>query len=856
MYNSLSEHLNSQINNTTNINEGLFDIFSKNGKEKEAKGFFGIIGSIFSAISGDDAIGKALKEQEKKAEENAKTREKDLAKASEDMMIAKMSADFEQRENQLTLANRQKVAAYRAQERQLKDEANFWKSNKRQYTAEQLDGFNRTREELYGSLGTIDDEGIVELNRLTTLITTDENGNTLSIEEIQKKAKDDPEFKKQLDKYDKLAKKFRKPMIEGISTEDFYKQLGQTYAAGAEISRAQTALTDAKTLADDYDKKSKLVSTFKEKETEHKKAQEALNVATSAVENFGDQYVTVDANGKVVAKGDANFKAALKPFEGTNLSDETALNEYIDKLKGMGVPESIVTTIQNAANNPGESGDIANAIENAVNNLSDDQVSEISENIIQHQQTQYDELKAKKEEAEANVTNNPKPSKDDPEFADIKDMSDKQMIEYDVITDIGKQTQQTITKGLKTAQDQVNKLEEQRQQRAAKRKAENDDYQAMQKRKVPDEFKDEVNKAKSGLEAGETKVDGKPGIRVPKLDENGKPIFDKDGKPEYDFIPKPGPNASEDEQKEYDRQRDKIVLNTKVGDASSESIEYRDGKYYYKDGDDEMELNPNDPSDKSEIARIYAEQQIRYEQRALIIGKKQELADKLSKCIKDGDLDSEAYKKLSPAEKEAMRDILSGKTSIDDMFTGVDLAGSSIKDKVNTFKKQHDDLNTNDKNSFEKYMDDIDDEENTSDEDADHDEEDNVDDKDFVNKDDELETDETEETIDDEGNKQQTPVKLKNPAKIWHRRKKKNGNGQTSSYYDKDDNSISKKDFKKRMETYKEALKKKKDKQNSTNNSTNNTAKPPTQPTARNDESRIDYTNLSNWLFERLLNNI
>ena len=852
MYNSLSEHLNSQINNTTNINEGLFDIFSKNGKEKEAKGFFGIIGSIFSAINGgDDEISKALKAQEQKAEENAKTREKELTKASENMLIAKLNADFEQRENQLTLANQQKVAAYKAQERQLKDEANFWKNNKRQYTAEQLDGFNRTREELYGSLGTIDDEGIVELNRLTTLITTDENGNTLSIEEIQKKAKDNPEFKKQLDKYEKLAKKFQKPMIEGVSTEDFYKQLGKTYAAGTEISKAQTALTDAKALADDYEKKSKQVSTFNEKMTAHSEAQKALNTATSAVENFGgDGKASVDANGKVTVDI-SHFPLTANADDADNFD----LEGHINKLRDQGVPESILTKMQDAYNsNPGGISAMDDAVSDS--KLTDEEKSQIEEGITARMQTQYDELKSKKEEAEANVANNPKPSKEDPEFADIKDITDEQMIEYDVTTDVGKQTQRTITKGLKDAETQVTKLEEQRQQRAAKRKVENEDYQAMQKRRVPDEFKDEVNKAKSGLDVGETKVDGKPGIRVPKIGEDGEPVLDKDGKPVYEFKPKPEPNASEDEQKEYDRQRDKIVLNTKVGDASGESIEYRDGKYYYKYGKDEMELDPKDPSDKSEITRIYAEQQIKTEQRALILSKKQELADKLSKCIKDGDLDPEAYKKLSPAEKEAMRDILSGKTSVDDMFAGVDLAGSTIKDSVNSFKKQHDDFDTNDKDSFEKYMNDIDDEKNTSDEDADHEEEDNIDDKDFVNKDGELETDEEEEYTDEEGETRTRPKTLKNPAKIWRRKKKKNGEGQTSSYYDKDGNSISKKEFKKRMETYKEALKKKKEKQNTTNNNTNNTAKPPVQPTARNDESVINYTNLSNWLFEKLLNNI
>lgn len=864
MYNSLCEHLNSQLNDTpANINEGIFDIFSRNGKENEAKGFFGIIGSIFGAISGDDAIGQALKKQEEDAEKNAKKRESDLAKASEDMLVAKMNADFEQRENQLTLANQQKIAAYKAQQRQLKEEAAFWKNNKRQYTAEQLEGFNRRREELYSSLGAIDDEGIVELNRLTTLITTDENGNTLSIEEIKQKAKDDPEFKAQLDKYEKLAKKFHKPMIEGASTEGFYKELGKTYAAGTEISRAQTALTDAKALADDYKKKSEQVSTFNEKKTAHEKAVAAATTAADTVKNFGSTNgCEVDGNGNITKVTLPNLQAA------TENNNEFKLDEHLNKLQEQGVPQSIIDKARNAYQEAENNGslDPIEAMNSAVSALSSEEQTEFENAVKENMQTKYNEAVAAKDQADAAVSATPKPDLNDPEFADIKDMTDKQMIEYDVTTDVGKQTQTTITEGLKDAETKVSKLEEQRQQRAAKRKAENEEYQAMQKSKVPDEFKEDVKKAKSGLDPGETKVDGKPGIRVKKVDENGNPILDKDGKPEYEFIPKPGPNASADEQKEYDKQRDKIVLNTKVGDGSGESIEYRDGKYWYKDGDSEaIELDPKDPSDKSEITRIYAEQQIRTEQRALILGKKQELADKLSTCIKDGDLDPEAYKKLSPAEKEAMRDIMSGKTSVEDMFAGVDLAGSAVIDKVNDFKKQHDNLD--DKDSFDEYMKDIDDAddiETGEGSDADHDDEDNVDadEEGMLNDDGELETDETEEYTDNEGNTKTRNKKLKNPAKIWRRKKKKNGKGTTSSYYNKDGDSISKKEFKKRMETYKKALKKKKDKQtppptNTTTNTQNNGGKPLDPPPHRaGDASAIDYTNLSNWLFERLLNSI
>ena len=38
MYNLLSNHLNSQLNDTpANINEGIFDIFSKNALKKKDK---------------------------------------------------------------------------------------------------------------------------------------------------------------------------------------------------------------------------------------------------------------------------------------------------------------------------------------------------------------------------------------------------------------------------------------------------------------------------------------------------------------------------------------------------------------------------------------------------------------------------------------------------------------------------------------------------------------------------------------------------------------------------------------------------------------------------------------------------
>jgi hypothetical protein len=95
-------------------------------------------------------------------------------------------------------------------------------------------------------------------------------------------------------------------------------------------------------------------------------------------------------------------------------------------------------------------------------------------------------------------------------------------------------------------------------------------------------------------------------------------------------------------------------------------------------------------------------------------------------------------------------------------------------------------------------------------EDFDGDEENSQEDND-VDKD--LDTD-YEETDDeknsDEGKKAERDSNGKriNPAKVWHKRKKKNGKGSTKSYYNSKGNSISAKDFRDKMTNYKTYVKK------------------------------------------------
>lgn len=842
MYTSLSNHLNNTVYRhiDVNINEGLFDkLFGGNG---QAKGVFGFIGNLFSALSKeDDALSKALKEQEAKAETNAKNRENELLKSAEGAMIAKLNADFEQKENQLTLAHKRKVAAYKAQERQFREDATFWKNNTREYTAEQLDGFNRKREELFQGLGSTGNDELLEFNQLATIITTDPNtGDTLSIEDIRKKSalKEgdegyDPEFAKNFARFNELGKKYKKPLIESAKSDEFFEAMKIVPVYANEYNNAKTELEKTQEIVDDFTKKSQQVATFNEKQKAHEKAVTAANTAASAVNNFGadsNGLCSVDGNGDIVID---TTKLNIDFSPGEAEDKQEALNTRLEELRQQGVPESVLDRARAAYASVPKGGNVVDAVNNALQ--SDESKSEIEEGLKTHYQKKYDEAKAAKDQADAAVSATPEPDLNDPEFADIKDLDDKQRLEYDVTTEVGKKNKTDIEKELKTKQTKITDIEKTRNARKEKAKAVHSEYKALQKGKVPEELQDAVNKAKQGITFGETKnKEGKVGVET------------KDG-----FLEKPGPNATPEEKEKYDNAIDELAMSKTVKDLDPNEIIKRDGKYYQVINGEPM------PMTEEEAIQAYAENAIKAEQRAELLDKKQKFADNIAKCIKDGDLDPAAYKALSKAERATLQKILSGELKAEDVFTGVDLSGTATLDKVTEFKKSHDNLD--DKDSFDEYMKDLDDEAEDKgfDGDADHDDDDNVEDdeKGLLNDDGELETDETEEYTDEEGNTQTGPKKLKNPAKIWRRKKKKNGKGTTSSYYDKDGNSISKKEFKKRMATYKKALKTKKDKQAQ---QTNTQADPPVQDPPRRvgDASVIDYTTLRDWLFERLMDQI
>lgn len=825
-HSSLSEHLSIKLDTQIQckaennvVNEGFFDMF---GNKEKAKGLFGVLGGLFDVITGDtnknDKLKEAMKANKEKAKEGAKKRQNDLKNSAQAALIAKINARHEQRENQLTIANKKRVNAYKALERQYKDEGNFWRKNTEEYTAEEIAAMNKISDKRYRALGVVDNNELQEFHQLFTIITTDKDGNTLSVEEIRKKANAkkgeegyDAEFVENYKRFNELGKKYNKPMIDGASSEEFYKEMEHVPLYANEYQHAQEEVERAGQELEDFERKSKLVSDFKDKQKKHNEAKEAKEAAEAEVSNFGSANgCEVDANGKVSIDDDYQLPSLKATTSDNNNFD---LEEHLKSLKKKGVPKSVLTKLRNAYNeaNSGDNPDPISAMNDAASSLTEEDNTAIKEGVVAKLQEQYDAAKSKREAADTNLSSNPAPSlDDDPQYAEIKDLekegSNGDFGEYDVTTEAGKKAQDEYKKDVKEAKKALADIEKDRAARKEAAVQTHNEYKATQEGKMPEELRADVEKATKGVSLGETKNDGEIGIWYPSETAENK-----------QFLKKPAVNAPEEEKEKYKSQREEVALNATFSNDDIITVkknpdydsEDPDSKPYITITKDKDGNEVKTPISKKEAINICTKNDIAARHEADVLALKQQLADKISACIKDGDLNSEAYKKLSKNERDVLRKILSGETDPKEMFKGVDTFGSTTIDKVNAFKKAHTDMDTSDKGAFDEYMKELDDED-AGDEEIDDTDDDAKDDNDYE---------------DEEG------TTISNPAKTWKKRKLKNGNGTTKAYYNKDGASISAKDYKKRMDNYKKAkARKAKEQSNET----------------------FNYVNLGNHLFESI----
>lgn len=876
MYNSLSKYLNTSFKKNTNIqlNEGfslsnLFKHSSTNKEQEAAKGFFGIIGTLFSKLTGNDStedeITKTLREQEEKAEQNAKEREEKLAASSEGAFVAKIKAKFAQKENQMDLVNARKCAAYDAKKKQLEDEAKFWEKNKTEFSAEQIAELDTQREEAFKQLGGLEKSDLQRMNMLAGIISCDKDGKPLSKEDILKKIKKptsdtpnadyDEELAGYVEEFNKLAKKYGKAITESMTDKQFQNVMGKYQQGVLAIPTAENALEAAKKQKDDFDKKAEQVAKYNEKMKKHNDAvekqekleQELAEFEKGKIDGIEDSenkvfdVVEVDGKKKVKVTNKDSLKLALIQLAThsddvkKDNSDEIDINKYKAKLASYGIPETVIDAIveqtEGSVFEPNES-----KISDAINALDGDDLTNMQEKFEQKLQQNYDGLTLKIENAKNEVKNNEEPKLNDGNYNDIKNLSDSQRLAYDVTTSAGKDTQTKLADGLKEAEKQVNSIKKSKEAAAEQRKARIKEYTADKENRVPDALKDKVKEATQGVGYGEIKKNGKVGIEIePAEGENGPK-----------FIPKPGPNASEEDIKKYDEAKRKKLLNGNLENIKPTKIkveeETKNGtttyKYYTLDKDGKQTS-----IDEEKAIEIYAENQKMAEHQAELLKYKQDLAKLLTSCIKNGELDKEKFKKLSESDKASIIDILKEEDGIDKCFKGVDLAGNktisdikkiitddnreSILDAMEDFEVELEDENYEETGEDDKVEDD-----------DEHAENENGDKLVKVNgkwyKKSDL--DENGDPIDDA--EVQTKRKLINPQKVWKQRTIKSGpreGSKTKSYYNKNGDSISKDEFKKKLERYN----KKKQGQGGSN----------TTGTTESVQSK-GYTSLSNYLLE------
>lgn len=845
-YNSLSNYLNSTFNcNTTQNNiikeDLLGNITSFFSGKKEANkklGFFGAIGAMLGSFTSkvkdtNSSKNPFLAEYTRQVEDEAKREQKRLENelnAEDKVEIARLKAEYEHRQRQLDLASQNKVKAYNATERRLKDAEKKVKTNKLLYSAAQNEALI-TKIRTEGAENSLDSNPLKQMQELALLIYMKPDGSVRSGEELKAELENEnSELKQYVEEYNKIADKFKKPILDSMNTEDFIKEHESMTNEAYTNSTIETELEDAINAKKSFEKGRKAFNAVKEMQDEYDK----IGNEITKIDNF--------FNSEENPNGDT-IKTKLNELLGEELNlgsfnngDQFDATKFGARLESLGIPSDIIDKIKNSE---GVLNGDADSIKAAINGLESKDIDEIITNV-----------KNKKEELEKKQENSidMKSLTLEEQIAKINKVYEndeakrKEMVE--LVTHYHEQlNQEDIEKGLyneeieasqtyfdnltadvKKAETRKQKLKDQQEaNRIARQKAETA-IKYREENAIPDSIKDDVENQLQGLEGDE------------QMDKDGNIYFMDGDEPVYKPV-----NGSEEEQNKYIERRNKHLLSIDL-----ENYGKGEGTDYY--GAKKIEVNPgSDPetytityadgtqdTNASKDDAIFAKtNQLQHNRsRQLILSAKQEMADTLNKYISDGELkmdEIEALRKSTKPEDQLKYEMLAycieNSDNIETFFNGVDLIGNDTLNSIKTaFKKGNVD-NTGEikakmSDDYEKYdvAKNSSDWEDENDADADDDEETDSDEEDEVNAKNEAgdslvkidgkwyKTDD----VDDEGNlksdaKPQTNVsnkKIKNPAKEWKRRKRKNGKGTTKNYYNKKNESISEKEYKERMFRY------------------------------------------------------
>lgn len=897
-YASLSEHLNKKLSENTisanQIDEGFFNnvinFFGKNRKtdentSKKEQGFLGALGSLIKNLTQVNAPTDKLLQKYEKIEQDRLKSEQDRLKnelaAEEEREIARLDAQYAQEKNQLDIASQRRVDMYRAHKKQLEDVTKKISSNTLLYSSEQNAQILNNINNLGRDLNVDESSDAMKMRELATLILCREDGTVRSQKEIEAEAANNPELQDYIAEYNRGLKNNESEISTSIDSDAYKEILKHNADASQEAAKAKTNYESAKTISENYNKNVDAVKQIKAMKDAYDTAKTDVETAEAEVNKIKDDsknnaFVGKIKGNTVQAVSSKDYKKALAKILNddkyvTGADGAFDYETFKNDLIANGVNEDIISKIDSVANDPNRT-EIPTApstktlLNDAINNISDKDYENAANAAKNTLQDKLNAATAKAESAKQvlNDTIDPTSKEGQRKINAGNNEAIKNALktynsipEKDITSDIynpdttaGAEYAKQVKTALATAEKSKKQFETNTATNAAAVKGAKASRKIRKEFEMDPDLRDAVDANSQSIEGGETfNKDGKIGIK----------IKDKDGKEK--FLEKPGPTASREEQDEYINAREELLISQNPAFVDSESlgiksvVKNENGTYTieYADG-----TKTEDASlQKAAIAK--SNQIAVNRSRDLIIRRKQEVAEALTGCIVNVKLDEEKYNALDPKNKAAIKKILSGDREIGSYFENIDFDGAS-----DTAKQMQELLKPDVAKQIAKDLDGIDadfeySKPNKKDEDWDDTYDENS--TDIANDDNEYESEEedTDNAKDTDNNElvkgedgkwykkkedgsadiesgEKTNVSkkpLKNPAKKYHKRKNKRTGKTTKNYYDKDGNSVNQKEYDDMVANYRKARKRAQEKGQTTAES-------------------IIYTNLTNYLFEKL----
>ena len=881
---------------------------SKNNEEN--KGIFGILSTIGAALKGvSDAGDNKLLEKYKKIEQQKLIDEKDRLnkerQAEEDAEVSRIEAEYQHDKTQLDLATQRRVERYQATKRQLDDIIKREKDAQKNktallFTAEQNEAYINAIRNAGKEEDTGETNPFIEMKELASIILCDAEGNPRSLEDIQtimskpdeECSDEEKELRSQVKEYNDITSKYEGAALEAMDGDAYKDLVGKTLAEVRASKENKANLDKAKADKEEYDK----AVAMRAKVLEHQQKLKDADVSSkeSTLNDFTDSsknpfYGGEDADGKVKPLGKEAFIAAVKS-KATDVNRYTKedgsfdIDTYKADMEKLGIPADIIDSFSDPENTMFKPDE--DLISTALNGLSDETIEQAANTVAQTQSEELANKKAAVENAKVAKSDIEKARETDSDldaaYKEWESLSDEQKARLDPESEAGKEYRKQIDDSLKSAQEAEKKSEENRRANKEFRERCKTARTERANNQMDSDLKDKVDDATKGIEGGEVRnEDGKIGF------------YNEENK----FVEKPGPDASEETRKEYIAARDQHLA---LMDLEEIDVVYDDPIESVKKNDDgtytitynDKNKEPKTDASLDEATKAKANQISAAESKKSAIKRKQEILDKINTVFdSEGNLDAEKFDALTPEQKNTIKSIIKSGKQIHSFFKGMDLNGGSASaeeiakkfgEKVNgelsdEEKKAHkekienaidtidtdevdtdaEDYNADNWDDTENDGEDQDETEYEGDEDEDVEDTDrpkDADNNDLVKGDDGKWYKKKEDGSADIESGEQTNVskktvkkKLKNPAKEYKRRKNKHTGRITRSYYNSKGDSISRKEFKKRVENYQKAKKKHEQKQQAQQQSSNNTG-------FVQGENLI-YTHLKNYLIEKLMNN-